>query len=98
MRVIEITDQDTQALDALNGAEILRLRRFQHVYDRVIREQQVEIEQLAAERDALKAQLTSEPPPNVTALVPDPPSDTVAALREQRNGQAPLKANVGGDG
>lgn len=97
MRPIQLTDADTRALDELNGAEILQLRRLRHVYDRVVKEQQAEIETLRAEVDALKQQLTA-PGDDVTPLVPDPSAQTITAIRAKRNGHAPVEAIVGGDG
>lgn len=84
MQPIALTDQDTADLDALNGAEIIRLRRVQTVYHRVLLEQAATIARLEAELADIKGV--------------QPAEQTVRAIRGQRNGAAALAPLPGGDG
>ena len=109
---IQLTDQDARELDALNGAEILELRRYKHVYDRVIQGHRAELVALRAENgtlrmelDALKQALSIKTTmtADVTPLVPDAPEATIAAISKmrdsKRNGAAAhAESAVGGDG
>ena len=84
MQPIALTDQDTADLDALNGAEIIRLRRVQTVYHRVLLEQAATIARLETELADIRGV--------------QPAEQAVRAIREQRNGAAALAPLPGGDG